>query len=238
MVQKLTWCALFVFYLHILVLASGSTQAQALVKYSIAPHIKFQSEPKSIKILKYLSSCALKENQALAHQEEEKEYVFKGRLGLAPEWVHRPFSKKEQAWVSACLMARTNFFGVPVQVLLKGEHPILKNQVFSKINNKNNLLEEGAFYGNLFIQASESKLYVCSGRDIQEGKDIFKKRICALPSKIHQKNKCGFVYMGPCQEVCQKQRGKSGAYVKCRDLEGKYHEAVITTYLEEEASGR
>lgn len=230
--KQLTKAASFILFIYFLIFAPVTSQGSSLIKYPLPPHIKFQSN--HIKILEYQSSCALSENQALVHQEGGKEYVFKGRLGLAPEWVHRPFNKEEQDWISACLMARTNFFGVVVPVLLKGEHPNLRSKVSSKTNNQNHILEEGAFYGNLFDQNSGS--YVCSGRDIEVDNDVFQKRICALPNKIYQKNKCGFVYMGPCQEVCHKQNAESGAYSQCQDLKGKYHDEVITTYLDESLS--
>ncbi len=219
----------------LLVLSPAAARKEISVEYSLPPHVKLR--PDNIKVLEYQSSCALMPNQSLVHREGKSKRVFKGELGLASEWVHRPLSEEEQRWVSACLMARTNYFGLPVRVLLTGGHPALAHGDSSNPERRGSLLEEGSFYGNLFSRNSQSKRYACSGRDADTGSGAFRTRVCALAGKTHQKNRCGFVYMGPCQAVCRKKLDQTGAYLQCRDAEGRYHDEVITTYLRATSPG-
>jgi hypothetical protein len=73
---------------------------------------------------------------------------YPGQLGLAPAWANSALNVSEQRWVSACLAARTNYYGVLVNISVRGAHPTIsrpegpeKDEYFH---------EEGALWGDLF----------------------------------------------------------------------------------------
>lgn len=79
--------------------------------------------PEQRKDMKYLASCALDANTVLVAQVDGETHEFPGAIGLAPEWWHRPLTPEEERWVSACLLARTNFYGVRVEISLRTPFP-------------------------------------------------------------------------------------------------------------------
>ena len=48
---------------------------------------------------------------------------FPGSLGLADYWIDHRLDVKGQRWVTACLLARVNYFGVKVIISLRGVAP-------------------------------------------------------------------------------------------------------------------
>lgn len=60
--------------------------------------------------VRYLADCALCAGVAAYADVAGQHHEFPGAMGLAPDWLHRPLTEAEQRWVSACLLARTNYF--------------------------------------------------------------------------------------------------------------------------------
>jgi hypothetical protein len=76
-------------------------------------------------LLRYLVRCALPEGTELTGSTGQASYTFHGLVGLAPAWLDQPLKTSEQRWVSGCLLAHVNGYGVEVPISLRGQHPAL-----------------------------------------------------------------------------------------------------------------
>jgi hypothetical protein len=183
-------------------------------------------------VLSYIVSCALPANDSIVLTNGGKTYSFAGAIGLAPGWKLRVPTVSERRWVTACVLARTNAFGVSVPVSLRGAHPRLSSTLGEGLGY---LLVEGAFYGDLFDPAG-AKLYACSSeiRDLDLDLSTQALRACAI-SNNGSTTGCGFTYTGKCavldlslQPACT---GLLPPYGKCRTVGATRFDEVITAYL-------
>jgi len=104
----------------------------------------------------YLVECALPASKSITKVVDGQTLTFDGLLGLAPEWRTGACNEDCQEWVSACMLARTNTSGQPVQIWMQAEHPAIgmgSSLYFSQY--------EASFFGNLF--AEEVSLNYCEG---------------------------------------------------------------------------
>lgn len=191
------------------------------------------------KFIQYLIQCALPATSTITVTRGQERVDFNGNIGLAPEWETGPCGEACQEWVSACLFARTNVFGVTVRLYLDGEHP-----AFEGTNDDPYPIEEGAFYGNLFLDPPRE--YTCRGA----GSDplYLSFRVCTRPGNL-----CGLHAVGPCSAIdgetgkpssrhaCS-SRNARGNFTACRNrmtIEGtdefpdpsKEYRRIITTTL-------
>jgi hypothetical protein len=113
--------------------------------------------------------------------------LYQGRHGLAPEWETRALTEDEQELVSACVMARTNAYGDPVQILMQGLEPLAYNEEL----RSQYTYGESIVWGNLFTQPRS--MHVCHS-PYNSGCLLNDKRICDEP----QSNYCGFENHGDC----------------------------------------
>ncbi|MBM1635094.1 hypothetical protein JQV27_20040 [Sulfitobacter mediterraneus] len=156
------------------------------------------------KILEYTIECALPEGQIAFAEYEGISYQFSGVMRIAPEWADGPLSLAKQRDVTACLLARTNAFGVPVQISMRSETGHLAGLSMFQVSPEEQVdfpIWEGAFFGNIF--ASAPVAYACQGSPNQQDKLRAAQRICTLPSgELTPDGKpvsaCGFVSLGPC----------------------------------------
>ncbi|MEO8553677.1 MAG: hypothetical protein ABI678_27070, partial [Kofleriaceae bacterium] len=98
-------------------------------------------------VLTYMLQCALSSSQSITLTDSSgTPWKFTGAIGVAPAWTTRALTVTEQRWVTACLLARVNYFGVVVNLSLQGRLPALwtttADAPFTSL--------DGAFYGNLF----------------------------------------------------------------------------------------
>ncbi|MFP2964165.1 hypothetical protein ACLEPN_42260 [Myxococcus sp. 1LA] len=78
--------------------------------------------PPARNVMTYLAECALGPNDAVEWTSRAGEtFVFKGQVGLCPEWAHDKPSESCLGYVTACLLARNNAFGRRVMVSMRGE---------------------------------------------------------------------------------------------------------------------
>ena len=172
--------------------------------------------------LEYLVSCALPDSVELYTKVEGTLYTFHGGLGLAPGWIGRGLTVTEERWVSACMLARVNRFGVTVQLSMRGTLA-LKGLQTTPEENRNYTLFEGGFFGNLF--AAEPVAYACEGTKTRlEARDpILQKRVCTTPSHRSASGEtltlCGFVLTGNCDNAANFEMG------------GTVYDEVIFVYL-------
>jgi hypothetical protein len=154
--------------------------------------------------LKYLASCALEANVTLVGEVNGRRYEWPGSMGLAPQWHTRALTEEEERWVSACIFARTNYFGVRVELSLRSTFPSTAPGL--RVDAKEARaysVEEATFFGDVF--RAQSTAYVCASNDNAERKARIAahRRICALPldqrrADGRQVTACGFVYVGAC----------------------------------------
>lgn len=160
--------------------------------------------------LKYLIDCALPNGIKISAEHNSENFVFHGGAGLAPAWLDRPLNTSEQRWVSACMLARVNYYGETVKISMRGKD-INNDKLPDILLTTEDEVEtfplfEGGFYGNLFLDAPAA--YACTGNHSFESlaKTTAVKRVCTHPSKHtlpsgESISKCGFILTGKCQSL-------------------------------------
>lgn len=205
--------------------------------------------PEGRDLLTYIVRCALPAGASLTGSDGITSYTFPGLVGLAPEWVTMPLAPKGQRWMTACLLAHANGFGIEVPISLRGAHPAL-----SSTPNERGAYsrQEVSFFGNVFQPADKiddigdigPRLYSCGGLDLQEecgGSDASFRptRACGTAEE------CSLAFIGACKDLtvdkadtCEKE--SPNGYEKChttaKDAAGKWpkgsaYAEVITVYL-------
>lgn len=184
---------------HIILIASLlflSLQAYSSVTRLANTDWLESSERRSL--LYFITQCALDSNQMLRIENHGVVFEFYGQLGAAPNWDGYPssISEREQRWVSACVLARVNYFGTPVPLNLR-TWPNDDFYIHTTQKQREDFpFFEGGFFGNIFTHPA--KKYVCTG-DTAAQILIGKNRICTLPSISSDRiSECGFVIVGSC----------------------------------------
>jgi hypothetical protein len=133
----------------------------------------------------YLTRCALPEGDKLRITTPDgDELEYSGGLGLAPEWKTGPCERDCQEWVSACMYAHRNYYGVHVLIWIEAA-PIADEPGIEEFP-----IEEGAYYGNYFLGYRTG--YACRGRNFDPMSALWRR--CALPG-----NDCADIMaVGPC----------------------------------------
>ena len=168
-------------------LASLPLSDEALSADAIAEVAR--TSPGAREVLKYLVECALPEDAVVTADPSDPALVFHGRYGLASSWADGPCDVACQEWVSACLFARSNTYGVTVQIYMSADHPGIGLGL-----DDASPVEEGAFYGNWFMDPPQA--YSCRG----EGYDplMMSFRVCSQPGSDAA---CTIQHVGACGAV-------------------------------------
>ncbi len=180
--------------------------------------------------LRYAVSCAFTSSQSFSFSWIDSNEVvhnenYVGAIGLAPQWYTGPLGSIEQEWVSACLAARTNYYGVSVLISMRGPNAALATTVaeeaqFSKL--------EGAFWGNIF--QDPPTLSACH-LEANIDSSINSQRICATGlSDGSTITSCGIInIVGECNmdSLCTGRDRDSDPFTQCG---GSGH--VITAFLQ------
>jgi len=155
--------------------------------------------------LKYLVNCALPDSVLLFSVQGHERFTFPGHLGLAPEWLKTPLTPLQERWVSACMLALTNYAGKHVEVSLHAKPGAAPFLAQTKEETRAYSLLEGGFFGNLF--SPHPVAYVCSGTHTKiEAQDpVFHDRLCTKASGHTTRDGkpltvCHFVLTGPCSD--------------------------------------
>jgi hypothetical protein len=253
-------------------LASNRLASNRLASNSLTAQI-LESEA-GRDVYSYIVSCALPEGMTIEATIEgsdpvedtappETSYtcdsvtrhcVFPGAIGLAEDWIDKPLDRRGQGWVSACLFARVNANHTAESISMRGRHAGL---VVSASEAELYTAEEGAFYGNLFVDdpdpAVEPDWHACRGEakaacsgDV--GCGGLANRDCATEDPANPGyTLCGFQYAGDCADftpdtpspyACASYNADAGYYGNCRAEPGdgawpqqhKYRQ-VITTWV-------
>jgi hypothetical protein len=173
-------------------------------------------------VLTYTVSCALPDGVTLTGTDSHgTQYEFPGELGLAPQWLDHPLTQAGKGWVSACLFARVNVHGVPVEISMRGPSSAL---AVSPDEQASWTLQEGAFYGNYFTAPGQPIDWnACRGRDSEQAQRF--ERACAQPDPQNPgKTLCGFNFAGDCGRYSTARTAtacrafsRNGYYVNCAD---------------------
>ena len=140
-------------------------------------------------VFSYIVSCALPAGASVTVKDSHNNsYTFAGEIGLAPSWQTKPPSVADRHWVTACLLARTNYYGVSVQISMRGSHPALATTGAETSTFK---VAEGGFYGDLF--ASTQSWYACGSKRWTSTLAMDAQRTCAI-SQDGVTTMCGFTY--------------------------------------------
>lgn len=155
--------------------------------------------------LRYTIACALPEGKSLVGEVGATTYRFDGRIGLAPDWLRSPLPEKSQRWVTACLLAHVNGYGVEVAISLRGHHSALATDSAERRTYQQ---EEISFFGNVFQPLGTrdelgdlgSRMYSCGGAGLQlscAGNEaaFVPERTCASRSD------CSIEFLGPCRDL-------------------------------------
>lgn len=155
--------------------------------------------------LNYLVGCALDGTQSITANG----YTFTGSVGLVTAWPTRSITLSERRWVSACIIARTNYIGTSQQVSIRGPHPALAVSSDSGYNK-----EEGAYYGDVFSGATMRR--ACSDPGTYDGSLIgYKGRRCSFEDANNGGHTmCGYDWDLDCGPHCVKV---NGVYTSCTD---------------------
>lgn len=201
-----------------LVLLAVAQAAAAAPRQVALADTRLLATAASRQLLKYLASCALDADTVLTATHAGQTLEFPGGLGLAPQWQHRGLDAAQRRWVSACLLARTNHFGVTVQLSLRAAFP--SDAPGLRVDDdeaRRYTLQEATFFGNLF--ADRPTAYACGPAMTPERRSALQaqQRVCALPGS-DGRSACGFVHVGACTPQAFQQDGTD------------YHEA-ITVFL-------
>lgn len=165
-------------------------------------------------VLSLMVACALPAEAVLVARAGGQDIEFFGELGVAGRWIRSPLDQRGREDVSACVMARASGRDVVSVVSLRGYNPRLRP---SSDEAAIFVVEEGAFYGDLFEPGAFS-LSACRGRGWTSLPIVgaLTDRVCALPDPSNAGfTLCGFRFTGDCADVCAGQTAR-GAYYACK----------------------
>src|SRR5262249_23958179 len=136
-----------------------------------------------------------------------------------------------EEWVSACLAARSNYYGMPVMLSSRGVNPALVLTDWDEFLTYTR--QEGAFWGNVF--APTPRLYACHVPSNDDNSRA-QSRACAAGhlSDSGVSKDCGIIHVvGACADLCQKPYSWLKYQPQCwssPDGTGRTG-SVITTFL-------
>jgi hypothetical protein len=175
--------------------------------------------PEGREYFTYIVSCALSDSQSVVADGA----TYRGSIGLAPGWVNSGMTTSDKRWVSACLLARVNAYGVSVEISMQGANPALAASTAERATHP---LAEGAFYGNLFVgEGQKMEMVACRGAAQASGEtgDLV-NRDCAEPGS-NGLTQCGFQYAGDCLDFSP---ATPSAYACAYSIGGSYQECHLT----------
>jgi len=179
----------------------------------------------------YVVACALPAGSSVTVQDSTgHSYTFWGEIGLAPGWETATPTIADRHWVTACLLARTNYYGVEVQISMRGSHPALATTLTETSTFK---VAEGGFYGDLFDTAAQS-WYACGSKRWTSTLAADAQRTCTI-SQDGVTTMCGFTYTYFCGTAYDRTHpaacGTTKApFGKCKGGATTWNE-VITIFL-------
>ena len=167
----------------------------------------------SRQLLSYTVGCALGPTQSFAFSWTDGSSVthsesYAGVFGLATDWQSQPIAAAEQPWISACLIARVNYYGVHVTLSCRGDDAALGT---TPAEISDFPYQEGAFWGDLF--SATPTAYACDYvPDAAHSEAAW--RVCSWGSDARGNAvSCGILQpLGSCTALCAPLTGAGGQY--------------------------
>ena len=155
--------------------------------------------------LKYTVGCALSPGQSFSFSWIDSSSAvhnetYVGLLGLAPYWIAGPLDSDRQQMISACLATRTNYYGIPVMISVRG--PGLAQSWPDVTETTTYAKEEGAFWGNIYT--STPALYAChQAADDANSRALYRDCAAGHQNPGGTISPCGIIRLvGPCDQHC------------------------------------
>jgi hypothetical protein len=181
------------------------------------------------KVLGYAVECALSDTQSVTFTVDGTTTTLTGIMGMVPAWTTRALTWDEAAWVSACVFARVNLTSTSVVISARGSSAGLSTTSGELSTYQ---VEEGAFWGNAFVDLGAITAYACNGVDqaLDDSYGDLVVRQCAQWDEVPGSGltPCGFHFTGACSDVCMTS---APPYGDCPYLSGKPRAQVVTTFL-------
>ncbi len=122
-------------------------------------------------------------------------------MGLAPAWLQRGLNLAEQHWVSACMLARTNYFGKHIEISMRAPNTDFDSLQITQNEEEDFIIFEGGFFGNIFLENPVG--FVCQGDQIDD--EILKLRVCTAEARTsipsgEKLSLCNFIIVGNCDQ--------------------------------------
>jgi uncharacterized repeat protein (TIGR01451 family) len=186
-------------------------------------------------LVRYVVSCALTTTQTfiftwtdaagLTHDE-----TYQGMMGLAPEWSSGPLATAHQQIVSACVAARTNYYGVQRRISLRSPQAPLATP--SAAERGAFPLVEGAFWGNIFDPTSPY-LHACYNSPNNANSRAWQRDcVAGHPDGSGGTMPCNNItVVGACSTICAPLNSTYQYYPSCTDPTTGLQTQVITTAL-------
>jgi hypothetical protein len=149
-------------------------------------------------------SCAMPADITLVATVAGTTFEFPGELGLAREWTDAPLGSSGQGWVSACMLSRVNAHDVALPISIRGPHFAL---TVDRDEREAFPVEEGAFYGNVFMPLDQPMLlFACRGEGQASGEfGGLVDRDCTEPDPANPGfTQCGLTFAGDCGDFAAK----------------------------------
>ncbi|KYF49959.1 hypothetical protein BE08_17125 [Sorangium cellulosum] len=196
-------------------------------------------------LMRYLVSCALLPNQTFSFSWTDsagvvRQEVYRGELGIAHWWATGAIANDTyvQRQITACIAARTNWYGVNVTISLRNAESASMGSTAAE--RAAYTVREGAFWGNLF--ASQPYVRACyTPSGVARAREL--KRDCAAghlsvdpvtgATTVQQ---CGpITIVGSCDVVCNRVDSNGGFYAGCLENPATSQwvrtDIVVTSFL-------
>lgn len=168
--------------------------------------------------------CAVSSGQSVTATGPGGPIVFAGQMGVASAWQLAVPTQANKRWTTACVMARTNVFGLTTQVSLR--HDTFLPLISSSAERAAYPIAVGAFYGDLFQAAPRT--YACGAIAWPPGSDPLVE--CARTINGWTTN-CGFTWTGLCTATLGPCVDKNAPFGLCRgDI--TQHSEVATLFIQ------
>jgi hypothetical protein len=166
-------------------------------------------------VFEYMVGCALEPGQSVEVDVGGELRTYEGALGLAPQWgaADGECDASCKGWVSACLIARTNFKGESVEISLLGDNPGLDASAEESFDFD---VEEATYFGDLF--GANKSMYAC----VPQGSTGPLRTCGEHPAD------CPITVIGECDASCDE--------TGCRDPHGVVHGQSITVNVRDAAA--
>lgn len=215
-------------------LVGGSLTSHAITKSGLLESAEGRQ------LFGYVIKCSLGWDDVLSVPYQGSTYLFEGGVGLALNWRDGALTAPEKRWLSACLLAHSNAFGIKVPLSLRGNHPALATTP-EEVDQYP--VEEGAFYGDLFTAPGiAASMFACPGLGFKDSCEVESNewldvRVCAAGAGTL--SQCGFYVPGDCYNYAVASPGAcseidADGYGACRPtmaLDAPAYAEVITVYL-------